>query len=188
MGFFDNNINRHGVMLGVAIVLIDLLFYFISTEMYLKHAGWVRFAAYLFFVYKVIETERYNNDNIISFAHAFRAAWICYVIAGAISFVFTYTLGSMDEKLTEETLRISEEGMETIRSIVGDAETDALIDKLHESNPYSFWSLFSGKLFSFIFPGALIAGAFALIMKKDQSFDYAVKNENKEEGPSDNTF
>ncbi|HRD09118.1 MAG TPA: DUF4199 domain-containing protein, partial [Saprospiraceae bacterium] len=104
----------------------------------------------------------------------FTPAWITYLFYAIASTLFTYVmLNFIDTGLLDLARQASIEAIEKLSGMMGEEATQAAIEELEKSNPYSISKLAIGVLFSLVFPGALIALIIGLVLKKQRPEDWA---------------
>ena len=104
----------------------------------------------------------------------FTPAWLTYLLYAIASTLFTYImLNFIDPGLLDLAREASIEAMEKLSGMMGEEATQAAIEELEKSNPYSLPKLGIGLLFSLVFPGAVIALIIGLIVKKEKPEDWA---------------
>ena len=82
---------KYGQMAGGSVVLYFLLFYFLDKESMLKI--WVAASSmfiYVFFMAKAVNDQRKLQEGIISFREAISVAFLTFIIANAIYYIFYF--------------------------------------------------------------------------------------------------
>ena len=93
---------KYGQMAGGSVVLYFLLFYFLDKESMLKI--WVAASSiliYVFFMAKAVSNQRMLQEDIISFREAISVAFITFIIANAIYYIFYFIILKTNPGLVE---------------------------------------------------------------------------------------
>ncbi len=83
----------NGLMYGLVSVVLTLIIYLISVELYL---GWtpmiISFLVTVFFMIRACTTERNDNGGVLPFANALKTSFIVYVVGALLIVIFQYVL------------------------------------------------------------------------------------------------
>jgi hypothetical protein len=93
---------KYGLIAGGSVVLYFLLFYFLDKESMLKM--WVSGSSlflYVIFMAKSVSDQRGLQEDIISFREAISVAFLTFIIANAVYYVFYYFIMKSDPELVE---------------------------------------------------------------------------------------
>ena len=93
---------KYGLMAGGSVVLYFLLFYFLDKQSMLKM--WVAYSSILFYVIfmaKSVSDQRNLFEDIISFRDAISVAFLSFIIANVIYYVFYFFIIKSDPELLE---------------------------------------------------------------------------------------
>lgn len=158
---------------GVAIVL-GLIVYLIDPKGFLTWGSWLTMVPLVYFMVQASKETKEANGGYGSLREVFTPAWLTYFLYAIASTLFTYVmLNFIDPGLLDLAREASIEAMEKLSGMMGEEATQAAIEELEKSNPYSLSKLSIGLLFSLVFPGAVIALIIGLIIKKEKPEDWA---------------
>jgi uncharacterized integral membrane protein len=160
---------KHGVYLGIGVIILTLLFYFISARFMLSWGNWVGYILTIALMVMAVKEQREIDEGFISLGTAFKTSWITYVIGTAIAGVFSYILIKfIDTSLLDVMKEIQMEALEKMSGFLGEDGLEKAQEAIEEQDPFGPVSYGFGMLFTFIFPGALFAIIIAAIMKNNR--------------------
>ena len=93
---------KYGQLAGGSVVLYFLLFYFLDKESMLKM--WVAVSSlliYAFFMARAVGDQRKLQDEIISFREAISVAFLTFIVANVIYYIFFYFIIKYNPELVE---------------------------------------------------------------------------------------
>ena len=155
----NQNAIRYGGVMGLALVLVNLLFYFISVSAFFSYAGFVGFIVYVGFMVKAGLDERTELGGFMTFGEAFKVTFQVFVIGSLIYWIFYYLLYTViDPSLVEETKRIAMEAIEKLGSFVGEEAYEQMMEQIEQQDfSISIGTVLQQFAFGLVFPGALIS-------------------------------
>ena len=99
---------RNGTIAGGIVVLYFLLFYFIQKELMLSiGVAWSSVLVYIYFMYRSVGMQRAALGGTIAFREAVSTAFLTFVVANAIYYLFYFLLVTLDPSLVEILKQIS---------------------------------------------------------------------------------
>jgi len=127
------------------------------------------FLVYIVAMVLAVRDHRAIQNEIISFAEAFKESLKVYLIAALIAtFTMALLFNFIDPDLQEMAIRLTVEKIENARGLLGEEQVEAAIDGIEgQGNPYSVQKLLLGYGISAIF-GVIISAIIGMIMKKSQ--------------------
>ncbi len=93
---------KYGLIAGGIVVLYFLLFYFLDKESMLKM--WVAYSSiliYVLFMAKTVKDQRELMEDIISFRDAISVAFLNFIIANVVYYIFYFFIIKSDLALVE---------------------------------------------------------------------------------------
>ena len=91
---------KYGVLAGGVVILYLLLFYLIEKGlMFSMGVAWSSILIYAFFMYKAIAEQRTIFEGKITFREAVSVAFLTFIIANIIYYVFHYPMVKLDPSL-----------------------------------------------------------------------------------------
>ncbi len=161
-----NHSVRNGIYGGIAVSILFLISYFVSTNFLLVWSGWIGFIIYIYFMYRSAADTRADGDGLISFGEAVKSSFITYAIAGLIGIIFLYILTNIiDPSLVDSAKEVSLRTIEKVGSLVGEEGLEAAREKIENQNPYGVSSLAVSYGTSLLI-GLLISLIIAAIVKR----------------------
>ena len=91
---------KYGLIAGGSVVLYFLLFYFLDKENFFK--TWVASVSliiYVIFMAKAVSDQRTAQEDIISLRDAISVAFLTFIIANIVYYIFYYFLMQSDPEL-----------------------------------------------------------------------------------------
>ena len=108
---------KYGLMAGGSVVLYFLLFYFLDKDSIFK--TWVAAVSlipYIIFMVKAVTDQRTLQEDIISFRDAISVAFLTFIIANVVYYIFYYFLMQSNPDLVEMQKQIAIEFYEKFLS------------------------------------------------------------------------
>lgn len=166
----ENVAVRNGVYMGITLVILNFILYFISIDALLM-AGWIGFIVYIVFMVMAVREERSAQGGLMSFGEGFKSAFLTFAIGSLISVVFSYLLYNfIDPSIVDEIKDITAEQMEKVGEMMGGgSDFEDQLEKAVDEINYTLPTMLMGYLFSLIFPGAIIAAILGLIFRKSEA-------------------
>lgn len=159
---------KWGLIAGGAIVILDLALGMIGVLAY-SFSSFIAAAIYITFMVLSVNEFKNHNEGYVTFKDAFKAAWLCLLIAAVIVTVFQYLhLSFIDKGLSDAIIEQAITSLETAKGFLGEEGLDKMTEELEKNPPNSLKSVFTGLLSRFLF-GALPAVIIAAIMKNTKS-------------------
>ncbi|MFN8320530.1 MAG: DUF4199 domain-containing protein [Saprospiraceae bacterium] len=165
---------KNGLLASVSAIVLGLIVYLISPKGFLTWGSWLTMVPLVYFMVQAAKETRETIGGFATLREVFTPAWITYLFYAIASTLFTYVmLNFIDTGLLDLARQASIEAIEKLSGMMGEEATQAAIEELEKSNPYSISKLAIGVLFSLVFPGALIALIIGLVLKKQRPEDWA---------------
>jgi len=167
---------RYGGFMGIALVLVNLLFYLMSVNAFFQYAGLVGFVIYIAFMVRAGLDQRKELGGYMSFAEAFKVTFQSFLVGSLIYWLFYYILFNfIDPSLAEEQKRMAMEAMEKIGSLMGEENFEKMLEAVEEQSfQVTVTSVLTNFLTSLIFPGAIFALIISLFIKKKHPDEVSV--------------
>lgn len=167
---------RYGGFMGLALVLVNLLFYLIGVNAFFQYAGLVGFVVYIGFMVKAGIDQRTEEGGFMTFGQAFTVTFQTYVLGALIYWIFYYILFNfIDPSLVEEQKRIAMEALEKFGSFMGEEAMDQMMEQVETQDfGASIGTVLTSFLTSLIFPGAIFALIISLFIKRKNPDELAV--------------
>lgn len=157
---------RYGLIAGIGTVAYLLLFYFISPRLMLS--SWVMWGSMIIFIAAMVVAclqERAQMDRRYTFRSALRSAFLVYVIASAIYYLFYFLLFNViDPDLVELQRALILENLEHYGNVLGEDNVEEMIRRYQEEDlQVTFgntvldfaWGLIGGFIISLVVAGAI---------------------------------
>lgn len=167
---------RYGAFMGLALVLVNLLFYLISVNTFFQYAGLVGFVVYIGFMVKAGLDQRTEIGGYMTFGEAFTVTFQTFLIGSLIYWLFYYVLFNfIDPSLVEEQKRLAMEAIERFSGMFGEEAYDAMMEQMENQDfGAGIGQVLTSFLTSLVFPGAIFALLIALFIKKKNPDELAV--------------
>jgi hypothetical protein len=165
----NNKAINNGLLAGVVGIIILLVSYFIDQTFYMKYAGYVVYAAYLYFMYLSVKQTRDESDGFISFGKALGPAFLTFVIASLLVAIFQYVMYNfIDTSLLDAMYDQAVQQIERMGGLIGEEGTEIALERLEEDGVnYGIGTVLIGYGFGLIIPGFIFALIIAAILKKN---------------------
>lgn len=167
----QNHPIRYGIYAGGIVVLLDLMLYFVDKTVFASVSSLVEFIAIIFFMIRAVSATKVDLLGFISFRDAFKSAWLTFILATTIIVLFSFILFNyVDLGLKDviKTLQLDAFEQASVWFNIPDADKEAMLTSIENSDSFGIKSIAFGLPSSFIFPGVIYALIMALIMKKEQ--------------------
>lgn len=164
----NQNAIRYGGFMGLALVLVNLLFYLISVSVFFSYAGFVGFIVYVGFMVKAGLDERTELGGFMTFGEAFKTTFQVFVIGSLIYWVFYYIMFNLiDPSLADTLKQITMEGMEKVAGFLGEEIYDEMMAQIEEQDFHiTIGRAFQSFITGLIVPGAIFSLIISLFIKK----------------------
>lgn len=130
---------KFGSIWGVASIIFNLSIY-IFTGKIESHpvVSFLIFAAGIAVMYFIGVARRTEAGGYIEWKEAMTHIWVGAMISSVLTIIFTFIMYNyIAPELIDQIKELQIEMLEKFRSTIGDAKTDAEIEKLESSNPFS---------------------------------------------------
>lgn len=99
----SNHILKNGVLMGVALVAISVIFYFASKELLVNTSLMmiIGLVIPIYFMWKGAKDTRSEQDGFASFGDMFKVTFFIFIIGSFISNVGNFALRKMDPSILE---------------------------------------------------------------------------------------
>jgi hypothetical protein len=146
---------RYGLIAGIGIVAYFLLFYSINARLLFNPwVYWASLGVYLALMWKALQDRQQAAEGPLPFREGLRTAFLIFVIANLLYYLFYYTLfGLLDPSLVELQKAVMLESLEQSRSLLSEQQREEMLQSL-ESGALA---ITPGKVF-FTFVRSLIGG------------------------------
>lgn len=166
----ENNGLKYGILAGLGAIAVSLGFYLVEEKMIFSVAGYVGWAIYLYCMYKATVDERAEMGGFMTFKEALKPAFLTFVVASFIYFVFYYVLFNfIDPNLAELQKEIAMESMQGMGGLMGEETLENMMEEMEKQDfQVGIGTVSLSYAISLIFPGFIFALIIALIAKKEQ--------------------
>ena len=163
---------KNGVMLGLGMVVLSLVIYFVGHKFYLTWGSWIVYALAAYLMYKTAVDVRSQEGGKMSFGTAFTSAWIPYVIGSLLLTLFTYVLFNyIDPSLLDTMKEVQMEAMDKMAGMLGEEGIEAAKEALEDQgSAFGAGTALLGYVAGLVFPGAIMALIIGAITKKSGEF------------------
>lgn len=161
---------KYGVYLGLAVIILTLIFYFVSAHFMLSWGSWVSYVVMITMMVMAVKEQRALDDGFASLGTAFKTSWLTFVIGSTIASLFSYVLIKyIDPSLMETMKDIQMEALEKMSGFLGEDGLEKAQEAIEsQEDVLTPVTYIFGIVFSYIFPGALLAIIIAAIMKNNR--------------------
>ncbi len=160
---------KYGVYLGLGMVVLTLLFYFVSPRFYLTWGSWVGYLLAIVMMIMAAKEHKNIQGGFISFREAFTSSWMTSVIGFIIATLFSYILITViDPSLIDTVKEISVEAIDKMEGFIGEEAAEEAREQIENDNPFSLGKQFLGLFFTFII-GAIISLIIAAVYKRERT-------------------
>ncbi|MCO6479164.1 MAG: DUF4199 domain-containing protein [Phaeodactylibacter sp.] len=146
---------KYGLIAGIGTVAYFLLFYFIKEELLFNpFVYWASLGFYLALMWRALQVEEQAPGERLGFRKALQAAFLVFVIANLIYYLFYYLLfGLIDPELIDLQRQVMRESLEQSGNLLSEEQREQMLESLEgdDLNPTA------GKVF-FTFVRSLIGG------------------------------
>ena len=150
-----NTAVRYGLIAGIGIVAYFLLFYSINARLLFNPwVYWASLGVYLALMWKALQDQQQAGEGPLPFKEGLRTAFLVFVIANLIYYLFYYLLfGLLDPSLVELQKEVMLESLEQSRSLLSEQQREEMLRSLENGE----LDITPGKVF-FTFVRSLISG------------------------------
>ena len=148
---------KYGLYLGLGLIIISLVSYFISPRFYLTWASWLGFVLYIVMMVMAVKEEKFNLGSI-SFKGAFGQSWLTYVVGTLIATIFAYIMMHfIDPTLMDMAIEIAKEAIEKMSGFLGEDAVEKALEAIDKQDTYSVFGFVRSYLIGLIFAAMIRA-------------------------------
>ncbi len=125
---------KYGWIAGVSTVAYFLLFYFINPRLLFNpFVYWASLGVYLALIWRALQVEKEQKEGVLDFKQALRSAFLVFVIANLIYYVFYYLLYNwIDPGLVELQEEVMRESLEQAGGMLPEEQKKEMLRSLEE--------------------------------------------------------
>jgi len=123
---------KYGLIAGIGTVAYFLLFYFLHTEwLFNPFVYWVSLGFYMALMWRALQEEEQNSGQLLEFREALQSAFLVFVLANFIYYVFYYLLyGLIDPSLIDLQREVMKASLEQAGGALDEEQKEELLESI----------------------------------------------------------
>jgi hypothetical protein len=168
-----SNSMKNGLIAGGLAIIVSLVIYLISDQLYLSISPFAMFGIILFYMIMSIKQYKSSHEGLATFREAFKESWLTYFNYAVLTSFFAYLmLAVIDPNLVELTKEKGIEAMDMMKGYMGEEAYEKAVEAIENESMISLDKIFLNFGIRLLIPGAIIALIISLIMAKEKKVDW----------------